>query len=76
MRQKIQLLIINPRNANAVTDDEDIILDGQPNRRMERIKLLGVQMDNNLNLLVTLYIDLARAKSEALVNNTLERKKT
>ena len=53
MRQKIQLLIINPRNANAVTDDEDIILDGQPISRMERIKLLGVQMDNNLNLLVT-----------------------
>ena len=53
LRQKIQLLIINPRNADAETDDEDTILDGQPNRRMERIKLLGVQMDNNLNLLVT-----------------------
>lgn len=75
MRQKIQLLIINPRNAEAVTDDEDTFLDGQPMSRMERIKLLG-QMDNNLNLLVTKYIDLARDKSEALFNNTLERKKT
>ena len=47
--EKFQLLIINPRNVDTVNDDEDIFLDGQAISRMGRIKLLGIQIDENLN---------------------------
>ena len=50
--EKFQLLIINPRNVDTVNDDEDIFLDGQAISRMERITLLGIQIDENLNFTI------------------------